>query len=109
MPSENTFKKQIELVQAYLGAFENVSKIDAPVVIKSSLEYLSSATSDLHKFIPHFNERPLYIETVVSAYEAMDSYFSKHTAVARPFSYTRVVGLYSMAKNLSSSERQGTY
>jgi hypothetical protein len=81
--------------------------IDAPVVIKSSLEYLSSATSDLHKFIPHFDDRPLYIETVVSAYEAMDSYFSKHTAVAKPFSFNRVVGIYSMAKNLSSSERQG--
>jgi hypothetical protein len=108
MPSETSFKNQIELVQAYLGAFENISKIDAPVAIKGSLEFLSSATSELHRFNPYFTHRPLYIETVVLAYEAMDRYFSKHTAVAKPFTFLRVVGMYGMAKNLSTSERQGT-
>ena len=109
MPSESSFKTQIALVQAYIESFNNISKLNAPEATKASIDNLSSATSDLHKFIPHFNERDVYIDTVIAAYEALDAYFSKYTAVARPFSYNRVVGLYSMAKNLTSSQRQGTY
>ena len=109
MPSESSFKTQIALVQAYIESFNNISKLNAPEATKASIDNLSSATSDLHKFIPHFNERDVYIDTVIAAYEALDAYFSKYTAVARPFAYNRVVGLYSMVKNLSSSQRQGTY
>ena len=109
MPSETAFKNQIDLVHASLESFRNISKLDTPVATKGSLDALSTATSDLHKFIPYFNERQVYIDTLIEAYEALDAYFSKYTAVARPFSYNRVVGLYSMVNNLSSSQRQGTY
>jgi hypothetical protein len=109
MPSENTFNNQIELVHAFLGAFESIAKIDAPAAIKGSLESLSSATSDLHKFIPYYNNRPVYTETLSRSYEAMDQYFSRNPSVAKPFSFLRVVGLYSTAKGLSVAERQGMY
>src|SRR5882762_1863026 len=105
MPSENTFKNQVELVRAYLTAFEAIIKLDAPVATNSALMSLSDATGNFHHYIPYFDNRPLYIETISMAYIAMDNFFTKNPTVEKPHSFKRVAGLYGHAKNLSPAER----
>jgi hypothetical protein len=107
MPSENTFKSQIDLIRAYLTAFEAIIQLDAPPAIKSALLALSDSASNLHNFIPYFNTRPLYIETITMVYNALDNFFLKNPHYERPFSYKRVAGMFSSVNNLSAAEKRG--
>ena len=107
MPSENTFKSHIELINAYLTAFEAIIKLDAPPAIKTTLETLSVSVSDLHNYVPFFEKHPLFRETVCTVYTTLEDYFSKNPTVEKPFSFRRVAGMYGGTQNLTQAERHG--
>ena len=107
MPSENTFKTQVDLARAYLWAFQAISDVGAPSAVKSSLDLLAGTVSDFHKFIPFFDNHPLFIETVSSAYTAIDSYLTKHPTLEKPAGFPCITGMYTTAKNFSVANKRG--
>ena len=109
MPSENTFKAQVELARAYLRAFQAVSDINAPAVVKSSLDLLADTVADFHKFIPYFDNHPLFVEIVSATYTAIDSYISKNPTLDKPAGFPRITGMYTTAKNFSAANKRGMY
>lgn len=99
MPSENTFKSQVELVRAYLKAFEVIAKLDAPAAVTDAVENLTASTADLHRFTPFFDSHPLFVETITMVYPILENFFKKNPTAVKPFSYKR---LGSMFGGLSS-------
>ena len=99
MPSENTFKTQVDLARAYLRAFQAISDVGAPSAVKSSLDLLAG--------IPFFDNHPLFIETVSSAYTAIDSYLTKHPTLEKPAGFLCITGMYTTAKNSSVANKRG--
>ena len=107
MPSENTFKGHVDLINVYLSGFEAISKLDKPDAVKPQMDLLSSATSDLHKFIPYFDQHPSFIKTVDSVYTAINEFLTKNPTVDKPTGFLRVTGLYSTVKNLPPASKKG--
>ena len=109
MPSENTFKAQADLARAYLRAFQAISEVGAPEVVSSSLELLSNTVADFHKFIPFFDNHPLFIETVTATYTAIDGYLKKNPTIDKPVGFPRITGMYTTAKNFSAANKRGWF
>jgi hypothetical protein len=108
MPSENTFKAQVELARAYLRAFQAISEVGAPVAVKASLDLLADTVADFHKFIPFFDNHPLFVETVSATYTAIDSYIAKNPTLNKPDGFPRITGMYTTAKNFTAANKRGT-
>lgn len=93
MPSESSFKKQIELIRESLKNFSAVRNLKAPVLVKAAINDLIDATIALNPYIPYFLSHDLFQELVPAAYTSLTKFAADYPDFLMPKSMEKVAGL----------------
>jgi hypothetical protein len=108
MPSENTFKAQVEVARTALKNFNAIRQLDAPGPNKAAFDELVSSVEVFQNFVPFFVNHPLFQEIPVAAHTALEEFLSTHPNFEKPTGYARVLGLNARIRETTrSSARKG--
>jgi hypothetical protein len=108
MPSESTFKQQVERARVLLKSFNTIRVLDAPGPVKTAFDELSAIASDFIKFVPFFTGHPLFQEVIPAIHSALEDFITKNPNFEKPSSFQQVAGLNTRAQDaLQNSAKKG--
>jgi hypothetical protein len=99
MPSESSFKKQVDLARDALKNFNTVKAFKSTVVARAAMIELLDSTVAFNNFIPFFLKDPAFQELPMAVHTVLEEYSSNNPHFVMPASFSKVVALNTRVKD----------
>jgi hypothetical protein len=103
MPSESSFKHQIEQTRSVLAKFEAIAAVGFPAATQPALDEVITVTNDFHKFIPFFVNDPRFFEAPLQVYKVLEEFFAKNPTYPKPTTFGKVTWFFNRSKSTTAS------
>jgi hypothetical protein len=110
MPSESSFKNQIELTRSALAKFEAIAVVGFRAATQPALDEVIAVTGDFNKYNPYFINDPRFFEAPTQVYKVLEDFFTKNPTYTKTTAYNKVIGLNQRSKIMASTAaKKGTH
>jgi hypothetical protein len=107
MPSESSFKKQVEIAREALKNFNTVKTFKSSVVARAAMVELIDATVAFNSFIPFFLKDPAFQEIPTAVHTVLEEYSSQNPSFVMPTLYSKIISLDARVKDFVLNGKKG--